>query len=82
MYSVSFVLLEIGLWQLFIDAWTGKGGSRGPMVNRKIMNAGQDAEKVKKTLIGHTEKAMGQRYADLVMQCLTSLDKVVRVDSS
>ncbi|KAF8243019.1 hypothetical protein K440DRAFT_606725 [Wilcoxina mikolae CBS 423.85] len=81
-YSLGVCLLEIGLWSSFVVRQK-EGNVAGPELNVEEFLAMKDIRKraveVKQTLVDMAVKKlpgrMGGRYTDVVVSCLTCLDK-------
>ncbi|KAI4162743.1 MAG: hypothetical protein LQ342_003630 [Letrouitia transgressa] len=83
-YSVGVILLEIGLWNSFVQP----SGERmdefapGPVLNisslLRMSDQRKSAIEIKDRLVGMAKDRlpfrMGQRYTDIVVDCLTCLD--------
>jgi len=79
-YSLGVILLEIGLWSPFVDQ-TGQPGVALSQIVPILQDRDQrkGATRIKKVLItmayNYLPPRMGTKYAEMVVACLTCLDK-------
>lgn len=79
-YSLGVCLLEIGLWNSFVRSGDGSGLESSESLEnvKEALVSGKRPSLVKKRMVQiATERLsglMGQRYADIVLSCLTCLD--------